>query len=154
MINTYWVMVTGTRGDYSYTYFPSIKREGTHDDIQPPRPDFTKPITPVDGGQLQLPTGAGESQLTIVQVTNDTAPPLINGKALAPELVLFGVVAKTLDGTSRLSPYYAANLGATAVEVAPNSSRGTSLVFAHLSGGLVTQLYCSPDPVAINPGSW
>ena len=154
MINTYWVMAVGKSGNYSYIYYPSVKVQGSNDDAQPPKPNFEQPIKPGRSGQLELPTGEGESQLNIIQVTASNKPPVTDKAPLAAELVLYGIVAKTLDGTSRLNPFYSATLGAAAVEVAVNSSRGTSLVFAHMSGGLVTQLYCSPDPVITNPGSW
>lgn len=157
MMNTYWVLVQNVdNDDYSFTYFPSIKVQPAPPepwdgpDAEPPTPNFAAPIRPNSQQQLQLPTGNGNNLLAVAQVTSKNNPP--STYTPAPNVLLFGAVAKTLLEPAGLNPYAQAEGGQVVLSVANNTSRGCSLVFQNTdSEGRTIGIFCSPDPMPIQP---
>ncbi len=157
MMNTYWVLVQQQGTGYSYTYFPSVKatpvppKPWDGPDAEPVRPNFAAPIQQNSKGQLQLPTGTGSNLIAVAQVTPQNQPPA--PYVPARNVALFGAVAKTLMENAGLNPYSQADGGLVVLSVANATARGCSLVFQNQDEqGRTVGIFCSPDPMPIQPG--
>jgi hypothetical protein len=168
IMRTYWALVTGSAGQYSFSYYPALKAQPNPanpcagEDALPLAPNFA--AAPIE----DMPSGPNAVNIRICQVNQ--APE--GQPAVAAELQLLGVVAKTLEGSLSLPNW--ASVGQVevcasqgrqtrAVQVqgawqqppqGQTITRGMSLAFQRLDpSGRAQDIICSPDPASRVPGS-